>query len=308
MSDPATPPDAHHRRLVAIAQPDTEEAAEFVAAFDDVDDVEVELIETTGEEEVREVIARVVSEGVDTIASVGGDGALNLVIGGLWDAGGGGGAALRDVTVVPVRSGTVNLVSKTMGLDSLDTTVDAIVAGRSRAMDVGRSEAGVFVLNSSSGYDAAVIGDAADHSDATLGQVRFAVEGIKRLRDEDPVHVTVRCDGVQLHDGPAMSVVTMNIGERASDDFHVAPDAEIDDGLLDVAVIRAESLSRFLGVIVKLALRRDVERRHLVRAQAEHVEIEWSRSVASQRDGDADDEVTSLDVRVHPGALRIHCA
>ena len=292
------------RRVVAIAQPDTEEAIAFVAAFDGVEGVDVELIETTGEEEVHEVVGRLVDEGVATIASVGGDGALNLIIGGLRDAGEAG----RRVAVVPVRAGTVNLVSKTLGLDDLDTTVEAIVADRTREIDVAESERGVFVLNSSTGYDAAVIGDAADHSDAALGQARFAIEGIKRLRHDHPTHVRVTCDGEVTYDGPAMSVVTMNIGERASKGFSVAPDAELDDGVLDVAVIKAESLRRFLGVIVKLALRRDVERRNLVRARGAEIEIEWAGEVASQRDGDADDPVTSLSVRTHHRALRVHTA
>lgn len=304
-SESAEADDAERKRRVAvIAPPDTEAAREFVGRFDDTADVDAELVETTNEDEVAEAVERAVDDGVGTIASVGGDGALNLIVGGLLDRADGSGG----VTVVPVRDGTVNLVSKTIGLDTLEATVDAVVAGRARSIDVGRTEQGVFVLNSSSGYDAAVIGDAADHGDAALGQLKFAQAGLKRLRRDSPKSVTVTCDGEEVFDGRAMSVILMNIGQRASDGFDVAPDAEFDDGVLDVAIVRVASIPAMLKTIVQLAFNRPIDRTDLVRAQGAQIDIEWAHPVSSQRDGDADDPVRTLSVQVLPAALRIHHA
>ncbi len=298
--------DRSRRRVVVVSQPDVAEAGEFVALFVDTD-VEVELVETESEDDVRDAVAQAIEDGADTIASVGGDGALNLIAGAL--------ASIDEVDtadggprVVPVRAGTVNLVSKTLGLDSPETTADAVIADRHRPIDIGSTDQGPFVLNASSGYDAAVIDDAHDHSDARFGQLQFLKAGLSRLRRSSPTRVAVTCDGDVVFDGRAMSVIVMNIGQRASEKFDVAPDAEFDDGLLDVAIVRADSIPRFAVIVARLALGRPVDRSALVRAQAERIDVEWSRPVASQRDGDADDPIRTLSIRVRPKTLRIHHA
>ncbi len=282
-----------------IAQPDMEEVAEFVALFDADPTIDVDVITTESPGDVDAAVDEAAKRGADSVASVGGDGAINLVATALV-------RAQSDMTLAPVPAGTVNLATQVLGLDDAQATADAVIADRSRMIDVGETEQGIFVLNASTGFDAAVIDDADDHSDARFGQLQFLRAGLKRLRRETGEHVRVEVDGDVVFDGRAMSVIVMNVGQRVSDSLHVAPDAEPDDGLLDVVVVRADTVRRMVATVWRLVRRREVAERDVVRAQGTSTHVDWSNEVASQRDGDADEPIRSLAAICRPQVLRIH--
>lgn len=287
------------RRLVVVTRPDVEAVDEFVSRFDDRPDVDVEVVITESEDEVDTAVANATEAGVDAVVSVGGDGSLNLLAAALVRAG-------SDVPVLSVAAGTVNLVNQLLGPDSVDAAVESFTDGTVRTIDLGETEAGPFVMNASMGYDAATIADADDHSDATLGRFRFLIAGVKRLRKQSPIAVRVTVDGRHVFDGPAMSVIVMNIGRRVSDSFEVAPDASFDDGVLDVMVVKAATVPRFAAVVWRLIRGKRDRDGEVVRAQGDDVRIQWAKPVAVQRDGDADDPVRSLTARCLPNALRLH--
>lgn len=296
-----TPSDAGPgvRRLVVIAQPDMVEVDEFVALFDDEPSVDVEVIVTESPDDVDAAIEQAVEHGADSVASVGGDGAMNIVVSALMWSG-------SDLVLAPVPAGTVNLATQVFDLADSQAVADAVVADRWRTIDVGETEQGVFVLNASTGFDAAVFEDADDHSEARFGQLRFLTEGVRRLRRETGDRLRVVADGETLFEGRAMSVILQNVGQRVSDSFDVAPDAEPDDELLDLAVVRVTSVRRMVSTVWRLVRRRALPERDAVRAQAAQVSIEWATEVASQRDGDPDERVQSLVATCRPAALRIH--
>ncbi|MEP1125412.1 MAG: diacylglycerol kinase family protein [Ilumatobacter sp.] len=287
------------RLLVVIAQPDVAEVDEFVALFDSESAIAVDVIVTESPDDVDAAVAEAAKRGADAIASVGGDGAINLVASALVRAG-------SDMTLAPVPAGTVNLATQVVGLDDAGATADAVIADRSRVIDVGETDQGVFVLNASTGFDASVIDDADDHSDARFGRLRFLRSGVRRLRRQTGERVRVEVDGGVVFDGRAMSVIVMNVGQRVSDSLYVAPDAEPDDGLLDVAVVRVDTVRRMAATVWRLVRRRNVPDRDVVRAQGVSIRVDWWTEVASQRDGDADDPVRSLAATCRPGVLRIH--
>lgn len=296
-SDPTN--DSASRHLVVIAQPDMSEVDEFVALFADEPSVSVDVITTESPDDVDAAIVTAAEHGADSVASVGGDGAINIVAAALLNAG-------SDMRLAPVPAGTVNLATQVFGLADAQATADAVIDGRSRAIDVGETEQGIFVLNASTGFDAAVIDDADDHSDARFGQLSFLRAGLRRLRRESGAQVRVEVDGEVVFDGRAMSVIVMNVGQRVSDSLYVAPDAEPDDGVLDILVVRADTVRRMASTVWRLVKRREVADRDALRSRGSQVRVEWATEVASQRDGDADDPIRSLTTTCRPGVLRIH--
>ena len=284
-----------------IARPNVGATDEFVSLFDDEPSVVVEVIITETPDAVDAAVERATRWGADSIATIGGDGAMNLVVGAMIRAG-------SDIAVAPVPAGTVNLATQVFGLDDAQATADAIIVGSERTIDVAETDQGVFVLNSSTGFDAAVIEDADDHSEARFGQLRFLQAGLRRLRREAGAGVRVVVDGDTVFAGRAMSVIVMNVGQRVSDSLHVAPDAEPDDGVLDVAIVRADTVARMAATVWRLIQRREVPDRDALRAQGARIGVDWEHAVAIQRDGDSDDPVSSTSVVCRPSALRIHCA
>lgn len=285
-------------RIAVIARVDDPVVAEFVGAFDR-DAVALSVHETSTVDAARAAIRAAVEGGVDAIAAVGGDGALSVALSTVAEE-------RSHVPVVPVRAGTVNLMAQVLDLPTPADAARSVLDRRVTAIDLGETQHGWFCLNTSTGFDAATIADADDHSDARFGRLRFAVAGLRRLRSHSPRHVAVNVDGDDVYVGRAMSVVVLNAGQRVTDGFDVAPDASLTDGLLDVAVVRVATLRRLVRTIALLAAGRPVPDGDIVRDQGRRIEIDWRRPVPCQRDGDPVGSVTSQVLVARPRAVRIH--
>lgn len=300
---------------MAVSRPGDAALEAFVTALDGR--VDIEVVETESAHELKLAVRRACDDGFDTVASIGGDGTLNLVVAAIGSSGAG-----SRPSVCPVPAGTVNMVSQVLGLVDAEAAAESVVAGGTRPVDVGAAsastEAGItgdagnpsrpFVLNASSGYDAAVIADADDQSDARFGRLRFLVAGARRIRKESRRHVRVVVDGEVAFDGRAMSVVAMNVAQRASMSLRMAPDAAIDDGVLDIAIMRADSIGRMISTIVRLLRGAEPADADLVRASGEVIDVVWNEPVETQRDGDLDEPAGRLTYTVAMRSLDAHCS
>ena len=282
------------RTLRAIFKPDKSAVVdELVDALAGTDWV-VERMPTDDPDDVSRFAAEAAPSGADAVATVGGDGSLSLMLDGMLDGG---------LPLLIVPAGTVNLTAQIVGIDTVAAAAAALVAGETRRIDLGLDGHETFVINASSGYDAAVIDDAHDHSDARFGRLHFAVAAVRRLRRDRPRSVVVEVDGDVMFDGRAMSVIVMNAGQRASKSLDVAPDAAMDDGLLDVAVSRVATLPAAARVILRLVRGNEISRSDIVRSQGRTVDVRWGSEQATQRDGDGTPPRRSISYGIRPDAI-----
>ncbi len=247
--------------------------------------------------DIGERVRAAVDAGADTIVAVGGDGTQRLVAAGLVGT---------STTLGVVPGGTVNLLAQILGLDDVAAAVDAIVRAEARVIDVGTCNDEVFVLNSSSGYDAAVIADADSGHKARFGRFTFVRSAVSAFRRARPRRVVVTVDGTVEFSGRAMSVIVTNVAERSSANLTIAPAAAFDDGRLDVLIVRATTPSGLVRLAWTLARNATPRRSELLRATGEDIVVEWSASVHGQVDGDPRPQARRFDHRVVPEALHVH--
>jgi diacylglycerol kinase family enzyme len=133
----------------------------------------------------------------------------------------------------------------------------------------------------------------------TLGYFVGALVGIATYRPR-PMRVLV--DG-ELRSGAFLAVVAAN-GTHFGSGMHVAPQASLDDGLLDILL--AGDLSRWSSLVALAKLYRGthVDGRKIVMKQARAVEIELERPLAVELDGEVT-RLSRLSIRVRPGALEV---
>nr|WHW29186.1 hypothetical protein [uncultured bacterium] len=262
-----------------------------------LEDLGVRRLEPAATSEIGEQVDAAVADGADTVVAVGGDGTQRLV-----------GAALAGTSTAlgVIPGGSVNLLAQILGLDDVAAAVDAVVRADSRAIDVGTCNGEVFILNSSSGYDAAVIAAADSGHKARFGRLTFVHAAVSALRRTRPRRVVVTVDGSVEFSGRAMSVITTNVAERSSADLKVAPAAEFDDGQLDVLIVRATTPVALVRLAWTLARGGTPRRSDLLRATGEEIVVEWSGSVDGQIDGDPRPRAQRFRYQVAPGALRVH--
>ncbi|MEO6651790.1 MAG: diacylglycerol kinase family protein [Ilumatobacteraceae bacterium] len=249
---------------------------------------------------LRDEIARLVADGVDVVAAVGGDGTQRTAATAMLDT---------DVALAVIPAGTVNLLAQVLGVDDIERAVAAAANGRTRTVDVGliQADAGaddVFVLNGSSGWDAAVIAHVGDET-KRFGRLGYATTGLVQWFRSEPNAVTVEVDGHTWYDEPALTVVVMNVGERGSASLHLAPDAEFDDGHLDVLVLRRHSALGFARSTWNIVRGRAAPSTDVRTVQGAEIVVTWARVVPVQRDGDACEPAACVRYRAAPRRLRV---
>jgi YegS/Rv2252/BmrU family lipid kinase len=192
-----------------------------------------------------------VRAGVERVIVAGGDGTLNEVASGLLGAGLGGYA---QVGVLPL--GTGGDFARSAGMPrKMEEALAALVRARPRAIDAARihyrdvrsNETTSYFVNVASFGISGLIDRLVNQSSKRFGGTASFLAGtLKALARYRPAPATVRVDGELVHDGPVTVVAVAN-GRWFGGGMHVAPEAKIDDGLLDVVIVRDQPTSRLLS-------------------------------------------------------------
>jgi diacylglycerol kinase family enzyme len=254
----------------------------------------IEVVQPPDTEHLATAIADVAGR-ADVVAVVGGDGSQRTAASVLAESG---------ATLAVVPGGTVNLLARVLGIDSVETAAAAIEGGARRTIDLGVVDGETFVLNASSGYDADVI-DNVDDASKRWGRFGYFMAGLQQLRDARPRHVTVTVDGREWYRGRAMSVIVTNIGQRGSANFTLAQGSAPDDGLLDVVVQRCDTPTSMLRSGLALLRDRTPDPDDLVTTHGRAIDVRWSGVVMGQRDGDSTGMCVNFHHEVVPGALTV---
>ena len=238
--------------------------------------VPLEVVRTTVPHEGEAIARRAVQQGRRRLIAAGGDGSVNDVVNGVMDA---GLPDTREVTLAVAPTGTGNDWARSLGIGRRPGEVTAaIAAGRTMLHDVGivdhpgSSEPRRWFINvAGAGYDADMTARLPRPIPSALTYLRVALSGIVSYRAPC---FRVDADGIHI-DGPMLLVFVAN-GQYCGNRMHVAPVARMDDGLLDVVVVRELGLLAVLPKLLKLyrgTILGDPAVRHL-RAARVHIEAD----------------------------------
>jgi len=192
--------------------------------------------------ESADLAKSVVDEGYDVLAVMGGDGMVHLALAPL---------TYSTTRLGVIATGTGNDVARYLGLPRarpLDAA-DVVVRGHTRVIDVARAGPTPYVTVLASGFDSMVT-ERANRLRWPKGQMRYNLATIAELRVLAPLPYTLELDGVQRQ-LEAMLVAVGN-GPSYGGGLRICEGAEIDDGLLDVVIIKPISKVELLRVYPRL--------------------------------------------------------
>jgi diacylglycerol kinase (ATP) len=282
-----------HPSIAVVVNPERrDELEEFLEALGDRSAARV--IEPQGFDEFVRALTDAATS-ADVVAAIGGDGTQRTAAHALKNS---------PACLAVVPAGTVNLLARVLGIDSIEDAASAIRSGHRRTLDTGLVDDETFVLNASTGYDAAVM-RRVDDSAKRWGRLGYFVTGLRTLSTHRPAHVEVSVDGDVFYEGRAMTVMITNVGERGSAEFTVAPGSAPDDGQLDVVVQRSDTAATMVRMIWALQRGRHPRPDDLLVAHGRAIDVRWSAPVAAQCDGDATGRLVEAHHRVDPGSLTV---
>lgn len=235
------------------------------------------------------------AEKMDIVAVVGGDGSVNEAARGLW----GSGTALA---IIPRGSG--NGLARFLDIP-LDTAgaLETLSTGKPHAIDAGFANGHLFLSNAGVGFDAVIATlFASSRGRGLAGYARLVIRALVRYR---PQTYRVEADGARWS-GPAFFITAANGGQFGYG-FRIAPQARIDDGLLDICIMRPLRWWELAPVSLKALRGKLPGSRYAEYLRCRSLVVEGPAPLeALQTDGDAV-PVTNCAVRMElrPAAIRV---
>lgn len=185
---------------------------------------------------------RAVDEGIERLVVAGGDGTFHLVVPQLA-------GAETCLGLVPVGRGNDFAVS--LGVPAaLPAAVRWALSARPRRIDVGRVGEGSFAFYAGAGFDSAVTVTANGQSRRIPASITYLLATLRTLARFRPPTARLEWEGGDF-EGEVMFATVCN-GPRFGGGMLIAPDAELDDGLLDLVVVRRVSKLALLRVFPRV--------------------------------------------------------
>ncbi|MGZ4437188.1 MAG: diacylglycerol kinase [Nocardioidaceae bacterium] len=182
-------------------------------------------------DEARDLARRCVADGLETLVVCGGDGMVHLAVQELA-------GTTTGLGIIP--AGTGNDVARYLGIPRNDPqrAADVVVGSKVRPLDLARTGPTYFVTVLAAGFDSKV-NERANRMRWPRGQMRYNLATLAELRVFEPLPYVLELDGVERR-VDAMLVAVGN-GPSFGGGLRITEGARLDDGLLDVVVIRAMS-------------------------------------------------------------------
>ena len=252
-----------------------------------------EVIKTTMDDPGGAAATTAAAAGADLIIACGGDGTVRACAEGLAGTG---------VPLGIVPAGTGNLLSRNLGIPlGLDEAVAVALTGANRTIDLGRVDGHRFAVMAGIGFDAAMVAGASERLKQHVGWPAYFVAGVRHLLG-DVMRATVSIDDEEPIQRLARLILIGNVG-RIQGGIPILPDAEPDDGLLDVVVLSPRGLIGWTTVAARILTRRRGRSVRIERFRAKRVSIRTERPHPRELDGETISDGGSFDAEIEPAAL-----
>ena len=242
-------------------------------------------------------VAEAVRDGVPRVIAGGGDGSVNEVANGLMAV---APAARPALGILPL--GTANDFATACRVPGeAEAAVMLALVGESRPVDLGRCNDAFFVNVAAGGFGAAVTAETPVELKNFLGGGAYTLMGLVKA-----VHFAPYACSIRTPDGAvegSMVVGAICNGRQAGGGQPLAPDALLDDGLLDIVSLREFPASAAMQVVAEiLANRRDGD--YVARIQAPWIEVSAPAVIPVNLDGEPVNGA-SFRFACEPGCVRM---
>ncbi|MFF1571424.1 diacylglycerol/lipid kinase family protein [Leifsonia sp. NPDC058292] len=279
--------------------------------------------ETTVENEGQQQTRDAVAAGATLVIAAGGDGTVRAVAEAVRDT---------DAVLAILPSGTGNLLARNIGITHSSVEVACAIAfeGATRAIDIGlavttgvhgEKKEHTFLVMVGLGIDAAMIANTRPRLKRRVGWLAYVDAGFRALPRAQKVRVGYALDDGEPRSAHVSTILVANCGTLPGN-IVLIPDALVDDGMLDIAIMQPKSMFGWLMIWRKVTwenrvLRKTALGQRIIRItdRAVRTELSYLRSGSVQLtvevpepfelDGDGFGEVVAVDLTVHRRGLKV---
>lgn len=245
-------------------------------------------------------------KGYEIVVSVGGDGTVNEVVNGLYEAGN-----IKDAMLGIISTGTGGDYIRTVGISRrYEEACRCFMRPKKLTVDLGVVEYAnngsamkrIFVNFAGMGFDAEIVRHTTQHFKALGGMFSYLLGAITTLVSYQNKKISLVIDGEELE--KEVCAVVMNNGRYGGGGMFTAPDADLADGLLDVLIIGNINKADLLWSLPRIYKGTHLTHPKVTIRKAREMEIQSAQSMHLQADGEFLGELPA-HFRVLPSALNI---
>lgn len=239
-------------------------------------------------------------DGEDCIISMGGDGTVNEVVSGLYDA-------KRDTPLAIYPAGTVNDFAESMGIpkDPYDFYT-MVVYGKKSAVDIGLCGDSAFINVCAVGAFSEIGYSVPEEAKSAVGRLAYYAEGFRMFRERDFLKsgfdVHIDCDG-EIIDTKAMIVMVSN-SNSVGGFSKISPKADVKDGLLELAVIEEMSMTKVFELFRTIGLGKHIDHDHFIYRHGKKITLRADKPMHVDIDGEKGPCLPQT-IQVVPGAVQL---
>ena len=277
---------------------------------------------TTSETDAgQQATKRALAAGAGLVLAAGGDGTVRAVAESLRGSG---------ATLAIIPAGTGNLLARNlqMNLSNLDAATTTAFSGVDRPIDLGiavitspdrETSEHVFLVVAGLGFDAQMIANTSAALKKQVGWLAYVDGGVRSIPKLRPFRIRYSVEGRTDRPAHVSSILVANCGLLPAN-IQFLPDARLDDGILDIAVLQPKGVLGWLAIWRRVTwengvLRRSAAGRRIIERTASTMErvmttlrganirIVLEHPQEFELDGDEFGPVRSVSLRADPRAL-----
>ena len=240
-------------------------------------------------------LAKIAAGEREVVVAFGGDGTVGDVMRGIHGT---------DATLGILPVGTGNDVARNLGIPlEIGEACATILSGVTRRIDLGTINGKPFINNAGTGFDAHVMIAMNNGIRFTKGQPAFVLATLKTLPGFKPFTLTIEADDAPPETEKAMLVSVLN-GTMYGGGMLAAPYAEVDDGFLDILIIRAQNKFALLSLMPKVIAGKHIDHPAVKMLKVRKAKITTTPAQPLNIDGDVSG-LTPAEIEVLPRALKV---
>lgn len=225
----------------------------------------------------------------------GGDGSINYVVNSMFKKG-------LDVTLGIIPTGTANDFAAAIGMRRrVLRAAEQIAQGTERRVDCGCVNGNAFVNVLSFGVLTTTSQQTTDLEKHLVGKLAYIRIGTRDLLTMHSIPLVARINGEEFSTEAAMFLA---FNGRSAGQFRLAPEAKIDDGELDVLILRYDNMAKTCWSMMHYLVGGMPEAVNYIRT--DKIELLCAQRERTDVDGQPGPDFP-LSIECLPGALKIRC-
>ena len=262
---------------------------------------DVDLFVENDAQRITELTKEAADARYDVVVASGGDGTISRVVNGL---------ARTDTALGVLPAGTGNAWATEMGIPvskvftrhALLEAADVLLRSEIRLLDLGTAGDNYFLMWAGVGLDAKITGEVNWELRRHIGNLATWITGFQVAAEYPGTPANIIVDGKVFRSQFILTVI--GNAQSYAGAVRMTPIARMDDGLLDVCVLKGKGFSDTLKHLVNIFSQTHMESSEVEYYQGEKIRIEADEPLPIHLDGDLMG-YTPTEFTIAPKSLRV---